>query len=185
MEGKKTPQANLETNNMKDVATYCRWKFLLEAVVRIPAGLLLLFVAFFAVPHMVANEVAQGHGSWSALVFATIPFLVGFLIFSSGTRRIHAAFMRNCWFKAGTEGISFRLPYKSRPKTLFFTNKIVELTLPWKDVLKMYPLQYKVNGIPFGRALVLETRQGRFNFGGYFKESPACILAAIKNFGDS
>jgi hypothetical protein len=165
---------------MKAVATYCRWKFLLEAVVRIPVGLLLLFVAFYVVPVMIGDEVAQGHASWGALVFATIPFLVGFLIFSSGTRRIHAAFMRNCWFKAGTEGISFRLPYKSRPKTLFLTNKIVELTLPWKDVLRMYPLQYKVNGIPFGRALVLETRQGRFKFGGYFKESPDVIIAAFR-----
>jgi hypothetical protein len=169
---------------MKSVATYCRWKFLLEAVMRIPLGLLLLFVAFFAVPQMVADEVAQKHGSWSELGFALIPFLLGFLIFSSGVRRLHATYLHNCWFRGGPEGISFRLPYGSRPQTLFLTFKIAKLALPWKDVLKMYPLQYKVNGIPFGRALMLETRQGRFNFGGYFKESPEIIIAALKSLNN-
>ncbi|HTQ30710.1 MAG TPA: hypothetical protein VMI53_05820 [Opitutaceae bacterium] len=43
---------------MKPVATYCRWKFLPEAVLRIPVGLLLLFVAFYVAPLMVADEVA-------------------------------------------------------------------------------------------------------------------------------
>jgi hypothetical protein len=112
--------------------------------------------------------------------FFLIPSIVGFLIFSSGTRRIHAAVLRNCWFKGGADGISFRLPHKARRQTLFLTYNIAELTLPWKDVRKIYPLQYKVNGIPFGRALILETSRGRFNFGGYFKESPDAIIAALR-----
>jgi hypothetical protein len=170
---------------MKSVATYSRWIFLLEAIVRIPVGLLLLTVAFVAVPLMISQEVAEGHGSWGALVLDIIPLVLGYLAFSSGVRRVHAAVQKNCWFKAGAEGISFRLPYQARPKTLFFTNKIVELTLPWNDVLRMYPLQYKINGIPFGQALIVETRQGRFNFGGYFKESPTYILATIKNPGST
>jgi hypothetical protein len=166
---------------MKDVATYSRWMFIFEAVARIPIGLLLLTVAFVAVPRMIKQEVAEGHGSWGALVLDIIPLVLGFLAFSSGARRIHAAVLRNCWFRAGAVGIAFRLPYKARPRTLFLTNKIVELTIPWEDVLRMYPLQYKINGIPFGQALMIETRQGRFNFGGYFKESPTYILATIKN----
>jgi hypothetical protein len=170
---------------MNDVATYCRWKFLLEAVVRIPVGLLMLFVAFYIAPQMAADDVASGHGNWSELCFGIIPFFVGFLIFSSGTRHSHAAFMRNCWFKGGPDGISFRLPYKSRPQTLFLTHKIVELTIPRQDVRKIYPLQYRVNGMPFGRALVLETRQGRFNFGGYFKESPESIIALLRSMARS
>jgi hypothetical protein len=168
---------------MKDVATYCRWKFLLEVVVRIPVGLLLLFVAFYAVPHMIADEVAEGHGSWGALAFGIFPFLLGYLIFSSGVRRVHAAVLSNCWFRAGLEGIAFRLPYKARPQTLFLTHKIAEVALPWKDVRKIYPLQYKVNGIPFGQSLVVDTQEGRFNFGGYFKESPAVIIATLRNAG--
>jgi hypothetical protein len=168
---------------MKDVATYSRWMFLFEAVVRIPLGLLLLLVAFVSVPLMIKQEVAEGHGSWGALTLDIIPLVLGYLAFSSGVRRVHAALLKNCWFKAGAEGIAFRLPYKGRRKTLFFTNKIVERTIPWEDVLRMYPLQYRINGIPFGQALMVETRQGRFNFGGYFKESPTYILAAIKNPG--
>jgi hypothetical protein len=170
---------------MNDVATYCRWKFVLEAVMRIPLGLLLLFVALYIAPQMAADDVASGQGNWGGLFFALIPFLVGFLIFSSGTRRVHAATMRNCWFKGGAEGIAFRLPYKARRQTLFLTCKIAELNLPWKDVQRIYPLQYRVNGMPFGRALVIETRQGRFSFGGYFKESPDAIIAAIKNPGSA
>jgi hypothetical protein len=167
---------------MKDVATYCRWKFLLGAVVRIPVGLLLVFVAFFVAPQMVAEEVAQGHGSWGELFLGIIPLLIGFLIFSSGVRQVHAAFMRNCWFKGGADGISFRLPYNARPQTLFLTHKVAELTIPWQDVRKIYPLQYRVNGMPFGRSLMLETRQGRFNFTGYFKESPDIIIATLRSY---
>jgi hypothetical protein len=170
---------------MKDVATYCRWKFLLEAALRIPVGLLLLLVAFFAAPKMAAEDVANGHGSRGELFLAIIPLLLGFLIFSSGVRRLHAAVLRNCWFQAGTGGIAFRLPYKARPQTLFLTYKIAEPTIPWKDIRKMYPLRYKINGIPCGQALMLETRQGRFNFGGYFKESPAVIIAALRGHGPS
>ncbi len=168
---------------MKDVATYSRWQFLFEAVLRIPVGLLLLVVAFYAVPRMVEDGVAEGHGSWGALVLDVIPLVLGYLAFSSGVRRVHAALLKNCWFRAGAEGIAFRLPYRARPKTFFLTNKIVELTIPWKNVLRMYPLQYKINGLPFGQALMLETRQGRFNFGGYFKESPTYIIAAIQSIG--
>ena len=170
---------------MKDVATYCRWKFLLEAVVRIPVGLLLLFVAFFVAPQMAAEDVANGHGSPGGLFFALIPLLIGFAIFSSGVRRGHAAVLSNCWFRAGPEGIAFRLPYKARPQTLFLTHKIAEIALPWKDVRKIYPLHYKVNGIPFGQSLVVDTVEGRFSFGGYFKESPAVIIATLRDAGSA
>ncbi len=167
-------------NRMKDVATYCRWKFVLEAILRIPVGLLLIVVAFVAVPAMVKDEVAQGHGNWGELGFGLIPFLIGYFIFSSGVRRLHAAVLTNCWFKAGPDGIAFRLPYRANPRTLFLTHKITEHIVPWSDVLKLYPLQYRVNGIPFGQALVLQTRQARYNFGGYFKESPEAIIAFMQ-----
>src|ERR1700722_8884946 len=101
---------------MNDVATYCRWQFLFEAIVRIPIGLLLLIVAFFAVPRMINQEIAEGHGSWGELILDIFPLVLGYLIFSSGVRRVHAAVQKNCWFKAGTEGIAFRLPYQARPK---------------------------------------------------------------------
>ena len=40
---------------MKDVATYCRWKFLVEAVMRIPIGALLLTVG--ALQHAGVSKV--------------------------------------------------------------------------------------------------------------------------------
>jgi hypothetical protein len=165
------------------MATYCRWKFFVEAILRIPIGLLLLSVALVVTPLMVKDEVAKGHGSWSLLMMGIFPLLIEFLILSSGVRRLHAALLRNCWLKSGPEGISFRLPYKAQSKTFFLTNKIAERVIPWNDVLKTYPLQYKINGIPFGKALILETRQGRFNFGGYFKESPAIIISGFGKTG--
>jgi hypothetical protein len=41
---------------MKDVATYCRWKFLVEAVMRIPIGALLLTVGALT-PVMFAEDI--------------------------------------------------------------------------------------------------------------------------------
>ncbi len=167
-------------NRMKDVATYCRWKFVLEAITRIPSALLLFAAAFLAAPAMTKDEIAHGQGSWGGVGLALVSFLVGYVIFSSGLRRLHAAVLTNCWFKAGANGIAFRLPYKANPQTLFLTHKITERTVPWTDVLKLYPLQYRVNGIPFGQSLILQTRQDRYNFGGYFNEPPEAIIGFIQ-----
>jgi len=80
----------------------------------------------------------------------------------------------------GRAGSDFALPYKAEWRTGFLTNRLAERTIPWEEVRRFYSLRYKVNGLPFGQALVLDTAQGRFNFGGHFRESADAIVAFIE-----
>ena len=164
---------------MKDVATYCRWKFLLEAVTRIPVGAFLLTVGLLT-PKMFEEDIRNGHASPVVLVMGLIPLLFGYGILTSGIRRVQAAFQRGCWLRAGTEGIGFRLPYKAEWRTAFLSNRLAERTIPWGEVRRFYSMHYRVNGLPFGQALVLDTTRGRFNFGGYFRESADAIVGFIE-----
>jgi hypothetical protein len=164
---------------MTDVATYCRWKFLIEALTGIPVGALLLTVAVLT-PTMFEEDIRNGHASPVVLVMGLFPLLLGYGIFTSGVRRVQAACQRGCWLRAGPGGIGFCLPYKAEWRTGFLTNRLAERTIPWEEVRRFYSLRYKVNGLPFGQALVLDTAQGRFNFGGHFRESADAIVAFIE-----
>ena len=163
---------------MKDVATFCRWKFLLEALLRLPIGTLLLAVAG-ATPFMMQEDISSGRSSPAVLLLGVFPFLLGYAIFTSGVRRVQAACQRGCWLRAGPAGLSMRLPYKAEWRTAFLTNRLAEHSLTWAEVRNYYTRQYKLNGLPFGQALILETSRGRFNFGGYFRESAGIIIASI------
>ncbi len=166
---------------MKNVATYCRWKFILGAILfRIPFGLFFIGVTPFALV-MSVDEVQHRFASPVLYAMCIVPFLIGYAFFSSGVRRIQAACLKGCWLKAGPDGIAFRLPYKAKARTLFLTYHIAEHTFAWADIRRYYPLHYKVNGIPFGQSLVLETTRGRFVFvGAYFRESADHIVLFIQ-----
>jgi hypothetical protein len=167
------------STTVKDVATFCRWKFLVEAVVRIPVGALLFTVGVLT-PLMFQEDIRNGHASPVALVMGLFPLLLGYGIFASGVRRVQAACQRGCWLRAGPAGISFRLPYKAEWRTGFLTNRRAERSIAWPEIRRICLLQYKVNGIPFGQALVLDTAQGRYNFGGYFREAAGSIVASLE-----
>jgi len=69
-----------------------------------------------------------------------------------------------------------RLPYGADSKKFFLSNPVVECVIPWSDVITYYTLQRKINGLPFGKELVIETRRhGKFRLGGYFKQHPDII----------
>jgi len=145
---------------------------------RIPFGMLFLFVAAILVVSIQNSVRAHGgslEGAWAAL----IPFGFGYLILSSGSRRLHAACLSGCWFKAGPGGISFRLPYGANGQTLFLTYRMCERTFTWPEVRSLNEVRYTVNGMPFGQALSLRTTRERFYLGGYFSEPPALILKCI------
>lgn len=162
---------------MTPVATYCRWKPILSACWKIPIGLAALAIALVLVPFFIMRE----HASWALLIVAIMPLAIGGFSFTEGVRRAQAAFEKDCWLKAGPEGIAFRLPGRARRNALFLTYDIMERTILWSDVVRYYPRVEKVNGITTSRNLVFETRQGNFYLEGvWFSQSPTSIADAIQ-----
>lgn len=159
---------------LKPVATYCRWKSALQACWEIPFALMALVVALGVVPYFVAVEVVgREHGSWMLLIMGIMPLLIGGFSLTSGVRGARAAFEKDCWLKAGPEGISCRVPGNARRSAWYFGYDLEERFVPWTDVTRWYEHVSKVNGIPMSRRLVFETKRGR-NLtleGVYFSES--------------
>jgi hypothetical protein len=127
----------------------------------------------------IQNSVRAHGGSMEGAWAALIPFGFGYLVLSSGSRRLHAACLRGCWLRAGPDGIAFRLPYGGNWQTLFLTYRMCERTFGWSEVKRLNEVRYTVNGMPFGQALSLRTTGERFYLGGYFAETPALILMCI------
>jgi hypothetical protein len=159
---------------MSPVATYCRWKSAALASWQIPFALMALVVALGVVPYFVAVEVVgREHGSWMLLIVGIMPLLIGGLSLASGVRAARAAFEKDCWLKAGPEGISCRVPENTRRSAWSFAYDLEERFVPWADVDKWYEHVSRVNGIPMSRRLVFRTKRGP-NLtleGVYFSES--------------
>ena len=163
---------------MKPVATFSRWKPRLSACWEIPFGLAALAIALVLVPVFIVKD----HDSWGLMIMALMPFTIGALSFTEGVRRARGSFEKDCWLKAGPEGIAFRLPGRARRKALFLAYDMMERMIPWADVVRYYPHVLKVNGIATSRKLVIETKRGKFYLEGvWFSESPMAIADAIQS----
>lgn len=155
---------------MKDVATYSRWKPALGAAPRLLFGVVGLTAAF-----------VLGRFMGAPLYICLLPTTIGFLFFSAGVRRLFAAFEKDCWLRAGPEGIAWRLPGRARAKTLWCAYDMDERSIGWKDVQGLQLVEHRINGIPTGTDLAIVATNGwrkRLDR-AYFQESAAHIRAAI------
>ena len=163
---------------MKQVATFCRWKPRLSACWEIPFGLVALAIALVLVPVFIMKE----HASWGLMIMALMPLTIGGLSLTEGVRHARGSFEKDCWLKAGPEGIAFRLPGRARRQAFFLAYDMMERTIPWAEVTRYYPHVLKVNGIATSRKLVIETKQGKFDIEGvWFNEPPVAIAMAIQS----
>lgn len=150
---------------------------MLSACWEIPFGLVALAIAVVLLPFFIMKE----HAPWGVMILGIMPLTIGGLSFTEGVRRARGCFEKDCWLKAGPEGIAFRLPGRARRKALWLAYDMMARTIPWADVTKYYPHALKVNGITTARKLVIETRQGKFNIEGvWFNEPPTEIADAIQ-----
>jgi hypothetical protein len=92
--------------------------------------------------------------SFMALVY---PF------WATAVRRFRAAFETDCYFRAGSGGLSVRLPGKARLLALLLGYTTDEYYLPWAAVKQWYPYSaYGFWGIPFimERSIIVEMETG-------------------------
>lgn len=166
---------------MNPVATFSRWKPLLLGSFSAVFGLLTLGIALILVPWFVHTEVVgRQHGSWGLLALGILPLVIGWASTSSGILRLRAVFEKNLRLLAGPEGISLRVPGRAKASRLWFSYDLIELAVPWTDVLDVYTFTTKVNGTPMFRRLVIATRRGTVTIEGVLlRESPMQIEAAL------
>jgi hypothetical protein len=83
--------------------------------------------------------------------------LVGVLIFSGGIGRICCAFARNCYLRAGPQGMALRFPELG----WFGRFRVREHAIPWREVARLVHFTYRVSGIPTSRELRVQLRNGK------------------------
>jgi hypothetical protein len=80
----------------------------------------------------------------------------GTMLAAGGIGRMVSAFARDCFFRAGPEGIAIRLPRMGR----FGRYRIIEHELPWAEIRQFVHFTYRVNFIPVATELRIELGSG-------------------------
>ncbi len=161
---------------MKSVATY-RGRGLLAGVVLPFLMGLAAWGATLAVPFFIHSEVSRGSGSWILLILAVMPLGLGWLFLSEGTRRLRASGERDCFLKAGPDGLSMRLPGNATRASAYFSYAVWEYSFRWDEVSS---LSWTVES-GSKRNLLVTARGGSLEIPGrYFKEDSRKILDNIR-----
>lgn len=166
---------------MKDVATYSRLGQGLWSLPQLLFGAVGLTAGLWVLPTILLAEIRRFHESYLKLLICVMPISIGILFLSGGLRKLRAAFEKDCWLRAGPEGLSWRVPGRARARTLWCAYDMSQGSAAWKDVVKLFPLEYRTNGIRTGADVIVMTRSGRLKFdGGFFQESAESISAFMR-----
>jgi hypothetical protein len=168
---------------MRDVATYSRWRIALGALPSFLFAAIGLGAGLILGPIMMLAEIRRLHEGYSPLIVCVFPTAIGVLFLVIGIRRVREALEKNCWLRAGPEGLAWRLPGRGHWKTLWCVYPVDEYFVAWKDVEGFTLWKHSINGIPTGSDLVLIAKKGwRKTFErAYFRESADVIHAGIKD----
>lgn len=75
---------------------------------------------------------------------------------SGGVGRIISAFSKNCFFRAGRDGISIRMPVRG----WFGRFRFAEYWIKWSEVKQVVHFTYRTNGIPMSTELRIRLHDG-------------------------
>jgi hypothetical protein len=128
------------------------WRLLFGAVIGFAACVLIVVVA------QTAGEprTAEDFPPWLGIVAGSLLGLGAVAVLSAGLGRMISAFARNCYFRAGREGISVRLPRQR----WFGRFRVVEYWFKWNEVDRVVHFTYKTNGIPTATELRIHLNNG-------------------------
>ncbi len=86
-----------------------------------------------------------------ALAFVAASFIAG------GAGRIVSAFSQDCYFRAGPEGIAFRIPRQG----WFGRFKLTEYAFRWNEIKQLMHFTHSINLIPVSRELQVHLFDGK------------------------
>jgi hypothetical protein len=149
-------------SNMQDVTTYAPVRIALLGILRVVFGLLVAVPAGLIIwigPGGEAGAPRQP-GDLGPLWFYFVGLVLGFVAFcitTGGLGRVVSAFAKDCYFRAGPEGIAIRLPVQG----WFGRFRLTEYNFQWAEIKQLVHFTHSVNLIPVSRELRIELEDGK------------------------
>jgi hypothetical protein len=143
------------------VTTYAPVRIALLGILRAIFGLLVALMGVVAVWATASGDSAPRQPGdmpswWMSLVGLVLGF-VGFAIASGGLRRVVSAFAKDCYFRAGPEGLAIRLPVQG----WFGRFRLTEYNFQWSEIKQLVHFTHSINLIPISRELRIELEEGK------------------------
>jgi hypothetical protein len=149
-------------SSMKDLTVYAPirvvltglWRIVVGALLAIPAGLL-IYLGPSGEPG--ATRAPGDMPAWWMFVVG-LGFAVGALaLITGGVGRIISSLARDCYFRAGTEGLAIRLPKQG----WFGRFRMMEYQFKWAEIEQLIYFTRSVNLIPVARELHIRRYGGK------------------------
>ena len=161
---------------MKSVAAYRGRDLAFGALGPLLMGLASAGVVL-AVPYFIASEGSRGSFPWGLLIVAVMPLGLAWLFLSDAAQRLKASGEKDCFLKAGPEGLALRLPGKATRASAYFSYEMWDYSFRWDEV---QTLSWTVES-GSARNLVVTARGGSLEIPGrFFQEDSKKILDNIR-----
>lgn len=146
---------------MQTITVYSPARIILLGLVRTVFGLLILGMGVLVLWAGQGGEFKPTKPGdmpawWMMLVGAALA-LGGLNLAAGGVGRILGGFARNCYFRAGPQGLAIRLPKNG----WFGWFRIVEYRLEWPEIKQFVHFKHSVNLIPVSSELRIELTSGK------------------------
>jgi hypothetical protein len=148
-------------SNMQDVTTYAPVRIALLGILRAIFGLLVALMGVVAVWATASGDSAPRQPgdmpSWWMFFIGLMLGFAAFCIFSGGVGRVLSAFAKDCYFRAGPDGLAIRLPVQG----WFGRFRLTEYNFQWGEIKQLVHFTHSVNLIPVSRELRIELVEGK------------------------
>jgi hypothetical protein len=149
-------------SNLKDLARYAPirvaltglWRIVFGALLAIPAG---FFISLGPAGDQNATRAPGDMPPWWIFVVGLGFGAIALNYLLGGVGRIVSALRRDCYFRAGAEGMAVRLPKQG----WFGRFKMVEYAFKWEEIEKLTHFTRSMNLIPIARELHVRLYGGR------------------------
>jgi len=177
-------------SSMQDVTTYSPIRVAMAGIRRV------IFGALLAAPGVAlvwigpngepgATRAPGDMPAWWMFVVGLAFSIAAFCFITGGVGRVISAFVRDCFFRAGLEGMAIRLPKQG----WFGRFKVMEYPYKWEEVERITPITRSINFIPIGSELNIRVFGGkeitieRYYFSSSAKKLSADFLAVRAGAG--
>ena len=177
-------------SSMQDLTSYSPIRVALTGIWRVIFGALLAVpgVAFIWIGPNGEPGATRTPGDmpvWWMFVVGLVLAFVAFSFIAGGVGRIISAFAQDCYFRAGAEGIAFRIPKQG----WFGRFKLTEYAFRWNEIKQLMHFTHSINLIPVSRELQVHLPEGkpvivpRFYFKASVKRLQEQLLAIAGSAG--
>jgi hypothetical protein len=164
-------------SNLQDVTTYAPGRIALLGILRVVFGLLVAVPAGLLIwigPNGEAGATRQPGDmpAWWMFFIGLVLGFVAFAITTGGVGRVVSAFVKDCYFRAGPDGIAIRLPVQG----WFGRFRMTEYNFKWGEIRQLVHFTHSINLIPISRELRIELEDGKT-----VTVQRHCFSASVKN----